>query len=156
MSTNLVPAKKRTIVKATKRSRLVAVDFQVSFMGGFNRYEFCFDSHSERTPDAYPYGYDPYFIKGHKRDTEGCSAYYNDRMYQNRYELYHEIRRSMDVPHGDYFWRHISLEKASEFISRFEGKPYEVTAIGEGCNVSNGYPYWIIWFKPADQLLLEA
>ncbi len=123
---------------------------------GSKRYEFCFDAHSERTPEAYPYGYDPYFIKGHKHDTDGCSSYYHDRMYQNAYDRYHEIRRSMEVPHGDYFWRHLSLEQASEFISRYEGKAYEVTAIGEGCNVGNGYPYWIIWFKPVEEIVVET
>ncbi len=44
-------------------------------------------------------------------------------------------------------WRSTGPKKLSAFMTDYLGKKVKVTALAEGCNVSNGYPYWIIWFR---------
>jgi hypothetical protein len=34
-----------------------------------------------------------------------------------------------------------------KFLSLYLGKYIELTLIMEGCNVSNGYPYWVFYYK---------
>jgi hypothetical protein len=33
------------------------------------------------------------------------------------------------------------------FLSKYLEKSITLTGIEEGCNVSNGYPYWIFYYK---------
>jgi hypothetical protein len=105
--------------------------------------EFCFDGHSSRTPEEYPYSYDPYFLLGSKREVEGATSAYSDRMREWDREKY----TAMMHGGGDYGWRKATLVDASEMLSAYWAKPVRAVAIAEGCNVSNGYPYWIVWWR---------
>lgn len=35
----------------------------------------------------------------------------------------------------------------SKVLTAYFGKPIEAIALAEGCNISNGYPYWIFWYR---------
>jgi hypothetical protein len=35
----------------------------------------------------------------------------------------------------------------TSFLTAYFGKPTTAHAMAWGCNVGNGYPYWIVWFS---------
>ena len=112
------------------------------------RYEWV-DENNCRTPEGYPYSYDPFFIFGNRSTTHGAMAEYSDRIVQR-----YGPDRVMEVAHrhglagrSRSMWSGANPLALSALISELHGKPYNVTAVAEGCNASNGYPYYIIWIK---------
>jgi len=122
---------------------------QISYGDYNSRYNFCFPSSDNRTPEQAPYGYDPYFIWGDQDTVKGADAVYSDRLSQWDYDKNSQcVRDHLPTGRNDYAWRTANQKQASAYMTAYYGKPYRAVAIAEGCNVSNGYPYWIIWFVP--------
>lgn len=98
-----------------------------------------------RTKDEYPYSYDEFFHYGTREDVKRASgADYSDRLY------------SWDTDKFDELWgRHVgqkrfgmaTTDELSAFMSAYHGKTLKVTALAEGCNAGNGFPYFVVWYR---------
>lgn len=94
---------------------------------------------------SHPYSYDEFFIFG-SRDIikgDGIQGNYSDRIWEWDY---HKANKLWEEHVGTRFAQASRL-KLSKFMSEFHGKKVEVVALAEGCNISNGYPYHIVWYK---------
>lgn len=97
-----------------------------------------------RSPEEFPYSYSPYFIRGSSKEAAGASSFYSDRL-----QLWYtdEQRAAARKASGFSHWKRDSSRTASAYLTALMSKPVRVVAIAEGCNVSNGYPYWIVWTR---------
>jgi hypothetical protein len=104
------------------------------------------DPDRQREQHDHPYSYSEFFIYGDRQviRSKGLEAVYSDRLQQWDYEKYE--RCCEEHPKA---WRRPVGDRAamSAWMTAYMGKPVDVVALAEGCNVSSGYPYWIVWFR---------
>lgn len=74
----------------------------------------------------------------------GVSAVYDDRLWGWDYEK----TKRLQAEHVGCRWGQAGRDKLSAFMSAWEGHKVEVVALAEGCNVGNGYPYFVLWYRP--------
>lgn len=106
----------------------------------------------ERNPIEHPYQYDPYVIYKDS-DFDGTeNSYYSDRVMHCYFEK-QEINDALDQmglkPYGPS-WETMSWknpDQVGRFLSILLKKHMRCTAIMEGCNYANGYPYWIAYMQ---------
>jgi hypothetical protein len=99
-----------------------------------------------KTKWTHPYNYDPiivYFGSARKGD----SAVYSDRLWQGDYNKCEASINSIRSTDPQQRFRNDDPKQVEQFVSLYYNKQVEVTAIVEGCNASNGYPYWIFYFR---------
>lgn len=99
----------------------------------------------KRTIQEYPYSYDPFLIWSnnyHKDD----HVLYSDRLYQWNFEKFNRCCYKVWKNMGQWFDER-SPKSIEKFLSLYLEKPICLTGIEQGCNVSNGYPYWIFFYK---------
>lgn len=107
-----------------------------------------------RTPSRHPYTYDLYFLWG---DKHGGDVVYHDRLAQwdgNKFEEARVKATAETRPTKGNGRRLISTfnkQEASVFLSVYFGRDIEALGMAEGANQSNGFPYWIFWFKDKQQ-----
>lgn len=93
----------------------------------------------------WPYSYDRFVIwKGAWSKTD--RAVYSDRLYQWDSKKYNECCKQVWPNSVDFFSQKAPLD-IERFLSLYFGQQIKLTGIEEGCNVSNGYPYWIFYYK---------
>ena len=51
-----------------------------------------------------------------------------------------------ESPESQSFSR-MSSKDAEKFLSLYVGRPVELTAVLQGCNASDGNPYWVFFYK---------
>ena len=107
---------------------------------GFS-YDFCQPEYN-RGPHEYPYSFDPYFLWKLPNYDEG-SQLYTDRMYQQDYE---KMREAVSKA-GAKVASELTMGQSDIVAKHFLGPEYKCVAFATGCNVSNGYPYGILWVK---------
>lgn len=95
---------------------------------------------------THPYSYSEFFHFGSRRIIEGrgVDGEYSDRIWQWDYDKAERLWKE----HVGTRWELAGAEKLSAFLSAFHGRPVRVVALAEGCNISNGYPYFIVWSVP--------
>ena len=99
----------------------------------------------ERTPHEFPYSYDAYVISKKSDNYKHCV--YSDRLLQWNYDKHNELCLKHFGNEGQY-WSDRSDDKIEAFLRDYLDKPeLELVGIMNGCNVSNGYPYWIFMFN---------
>lgn len=103
--------------------------------------------HIKRTPWSHPYSFDEHVIwKSDDCQKTDCFVY-SDRMMSWDWNKFHE---SMKVVwpngHGHYFDSDDPAD-VETFMSLYQGHPVKLTAILKGCNVSNGYPYFVFGYQ---------
>jgi hypothetical protein len=96
----------------------------------------------QRSKSQYPYSYSEFYLLGNRDTVKNCSADYSDRLQQWDYEKYRAACTEMGCRFDQASW-----DKLNKFLETYYGPGYEATGLAEGCNASNGYPYWIIWYK---------
>jgi hypothetical protein len=108
------------------------------------------------TEDKAPYAYSEYFmwrdetkVDPHKGtytawSAKGVQAVYSDRLSQWDND---KFRAACDAVKTQGRIRQWSKEDATNFLTVYFGKTTTAVALAEGCNPSNGYPYWIFWFE---------
>lgn len=103
----------------------------------------------DKTPRTNPYDYDSFVIfKYSNFDKNKDKAVDTDRLAEWNPDLYNDIYHRLYMKYGrnpNFIFRNRS--SCSEFMSRYYNKNIEVTAVVQNCNVSNGYPYWTIYYK---------
>ena len=128
-----------------------------SWSGPDRRKDWVNPHQKNQTQSEAPYSYSEFFIFRnnevspqepggyHAKCAEGVEASYSDRLDQWNRDAY---ARAVKTVKGNGL--HISnwhSKIASEFLTEYFGKPTTCCALVEGCNVGNGYPYWIFFYK---------
>lgn len=101
----------------------------------------------EKNKWDYPYSYDAYvvFRNGDNKDID-CTAY-SDRMQSwVSYEKWKEAIAKMGPKKAGTFSNN-TIEELEAFLTEYNGYKCKLIVLLEGCNVSNGYPYWVFCWK---------
>jgi len=99
-----------------------------------------------RSKFDYPYSYDEFvFWIGDYKKGESETVY-SDRLYSWDSEKYNKCCLKVWNNKGQYFDNR-KPEDIEKFLSLYMDMKIKLTAIVEGCNVSNGYPYWVFYYK---------
>lgn len=101
----------------------------------------------ERTPNSHPYSYDPYVVFKLGEEKEATTAVYSDRIRQWDYQKTKDLEKKYFKDTGDYYTNRNSSDIQSYLRERFDSPDLKLIYMLQGCNVSNGYPYWIFGFK---------
>lgn len=98
----------------------------------------------KRTPITHPYSYDAYVIDGkfnkefEKGYVNGCE--YDDRLLQSDYKKYEALKVK-------YLSKGTNVATAQKLLREwFNNDSIIVVNVMKGCNVSNGYPYYVFQF----------
>lgn len=94
---------------------------------------------------SHPYSYSEFFLFGSAKTIKKAGADYSDRLDQWDWQKNQRLLKE----HIPCPWNQATVEQVSAYISAYHGKPLKCVALAEGCNASNGYPYWIIWYRKA-------
>ena len=102
----------------------------------------------KKTPRTHPYSYDDYVLYKSEDFDPMDSMVYHDRMMQWDREAFGKATREV-WPKGS--WSNGFAGKTAEDINRFLnlyfGKEVKLTAVLQGCNFGNGFPYWVFAYK---------
>lgn len=98
-----------------------------------------------------PYSYSEFFIFGCRNDIKpkNVRANYSDRLQEWDSKAFSKacIKKRFE---------HYSRQELTDFINKYYSacsfnkephKKYEAVALVEGCNVGNGYPYWVFFYR---------
>ncbi|MBQ8806628.1 MAG: hypothetical protein IJZ68_09320 [Bacteroidaceae bacterium] len=100
----------------------------------------------ERTPWSHPYSFDEHVLWKSDDCTKMDHFVYSDRMMSWDWDKFHESVKQVWKTHGHYFDGD-DPKDVEKFLSLYNGHPVKLTAILKGCNVSNGYPYFVFGYK---------
>lgn len=106
----------------------------------------------ERNPKEHPYSYDPYVLyKSPDYKKTDCS-YYSDRVMHCCFEKAEidNALNQMGLKSYGASWETMSWKNPEQvecFMSILLKKKVKCTAIMEGCNYGNGYPYWLVYIQ---------
>ena len=109
--------------------------------------EYC-DQYSTNDKTTHPYSYSPFFHwKKDWQKTDTCA--YDDRMREWKYDLWNEVCAELPAAtqFGQRQFQYQTPETLSKMLSKYCGEPVTCTALVEGCNVSNGYPYYVFYWR---------
>lgn len=117
-------------------------------MGGIPRTqfgkEFLFpDQTNDRS--THPYAYSPFFHWKAADWKPTDSANYDDRMRQWDRDKWESLRSKYRFT--DFGFSNMSPDSMSKMLSEYFGEQVVCTAVVEGCNVGNGYPYHIFYHR---------
>lgn len=111
-----------------------------------------------------PYGFSEYFCwrdekvrpagpgDYHAKSDPGVDAAYSDRLAQFSSENF-----AAGVQACGGLGPYPSKKTMTTFLTAYFSKATTAHALARGCNVGNGYPYWICWFShPAPEAGVEA
>lgn len=108
-----------------------------------SRYRWVEPGRGNRTKEKHPYGYSEHYLWGER--TDDSSAVYSDRLSQWDSEKSRAALAAVaDLGCRYGYWGSLGT---SQYLSAYFGRPVDAVAVAEGCNVSNGYPYHIFWFR---------
>ena len=108
-------------------------------------YRFVDPNRENRTKEDWPYSYSEFFLWGEPE--KGCEAVYSDRLAQWDYDKAAAAAKSVaDLGSRYGYW---GKDGTSKYLTTYFGRPVEALAAAEGCNVGNGFPYWVFWFRDA-------
>jgi len=102
------------------------------------------DGRPRRTPFDHPYSYDEFII--FDSEIPHTSAVYSDRLY--RWDSTKHNRLCLKYfDNVGQCWSERSPEKISDWLSEYYDKKLECVKVIQGCNVSSGHPYWVLFFR---------
>lgn len=100
----------------------------------------------EKNKLEYPYSYDAFVLYDNRNGNKSTGGVYSDRLMQWDYNKFNRCCMEVWNNQGQYF-NNRSPKDIEKFLSLYFGKQIEIIMIIEGCNVSNGYPYWYFDYK---------
>lgn len=100
----------------------------------------------KRTPITHPYSYDEFVIYKKDYDENNHNAVYSDRMILWDFDKFEKCCQNVFGNTGQYF-NNRTPEDINKFLNLYFGKQTKLTAILEGCNKANGYPYWVFIYE---------
>jgi hypothetical protein len=117
-------------------------------INGYEYYEFV-DINGKpvkRNKYAHPYSYDEFVMWANGYNKEKDHAVYSDRLFQWDSKKYNKCCKEVWNNEGQYF-NNREPKDIERFLSLYFGQETKLTLILEGCNISNGYPYWVFFFE---------
>lgn len=94
-----------------------------------------------------PYSYDAFVVIRNGSNKEIEHTAYSDRMLSwVSYEKWKVCIEKMGGTKGGSFSNN-TIEELERFLTEYNGYKCKLIVLMEGCNVSNGYPYWIFHWK---------
>lgn len=99
----------------------------------------------KRDKHNFPYTYEPYVLweKDYKKTD---SAVYSDRLFQ--WDCYKAEKISKEIGVNLNSYTNKEPEKTEQWLRKyFDNESLILTGIEEGCNVSNGFAYWIYYYR---------
>jgi hypothetical protein len=95
-----------------------------------------------------PYSYDEFVLYDNrtKECSENTQTVYSDRLMQWDYDKFNRCCMNVWENQGQYFDNR-QPKDIEKFLSLYLGKDINLTLMLEGCNVSNGYPYWVFFYE---------
>lgn len=105
----------------------------------------------KRTPRTHPYSYDDFVLYKSEDFDPMDSMVYHDRMLQWDREAFGKAASEVwpDKSHSQMFYGREPAD-INRFLNLYFGKEVKLTAVLQGCNVGNGFPYWIFAYKELD------
>jgi hypothetical protein len=101
----------------------------------------------EKTKDRYPYSYDMYIMMGQPNIEPTTGSCYSDRLMQWDFDKHDKCLEEVFGNKGQY-WNNRKKEDIEKFLQLyFDKKDLKLIRVSEGCNVSNGYPYWFFEYN---------
>lgn len=102
-----------------------------------------------RTPHTHPYSYDDFVVYKSDDFDAACSHWaYSDRLLGWDYGKFNSA--AMEVWHNQaQMFSGRAPEDINRFLNLYFGKEVKLTAVLQGCNASNGYPYWVFGYEEA-------
>jgi hypothetical protein len=100
-----------------------------------------------KTKFSHPYSYDPFTIWKHSGRLNHTDSVYSDRLLGWDFKKHDELCMKHFGNEGQN-WSNRDPMKIQKFLEEFLEKPgLTLCEIIEGCNKSNGYPYWVFLFR---------
>lgn len=101
-----------------------------------------------RSPHEYHYSYDEFVLFRSRSFRPDDGTEYSDRLFQRDPALFRHCmaETAPESPESQSFSR-MSSKDAEKFLSLYVGRPVELTAVLQGCNASDGNPYWVFFYK---------
>lgn len=104
------------------------------------------DNQVKKTKDNFPYEYEPFVIWKKECNENKRNVVYSDRLMQWDYEKFNNCCKIVWNNEEQMFYNR-TPESIEKFLSLYLDEEITLTVIMEGCNVSNGYPYWIFYYE---------
>lgn len=102
----------------------------------------------KRTPYSHPYNYDEYVVwKSNEFDINNYHAAYSDRLWEFDSLKYENCCSKIFKNTGQRFDNGRNHKTINDFLNLYFEKEVKLTAIMQGCNQWNGYPYWIFLYE---------
>jgi hypothetical protein len=95
-----------------------------------------------KTKSSHPYSYDAFVTHRLGDNHEINNTIYSDRLLQWDYDKTRKLMKKHFGNDGDYYHSRKPHE-IENFLSDWLNKDVKLIVVMEGCNVSNGYPYWV-------------
>ena len=105
----------------------------------------------KRTPETDPYSYDAYVTYKSNEFLPSDYWVYDDRMRQWDWDKYHNAAKEVWPKGSPHYFYGKDPKDINKFLNLYYGKEVKLTAIMTGCNVSNGYPYWIFVYRESEE-----
>lgn len=106
-----------------------------------------------RSKQDHPYSYDPFtvWMDMSFKSNEDCHVIYSDRMSQWDYQKNRTLQKEHLGKETDYLGD-FTPNQLTNYLSAYLEREIIMIRIQECCNVSNGYPLWVFWFKYKDEI----
>jgi len=105
-----------------------------------------------RTKEQYPYSYDPYVVwDNRKNNKEELESVYSDRLLQWDYDKYNKCHKEVFGNEAQIFFDNNEKDIEKFLQLYFNRSKLELKLIMNGANISNGFPYWIFFFKSNEE-----
>lgn len=100
----------------------------------------------QKTPEDYPYSFDPYCTYYGNHFPEDRVTY-SDRLYEQNGELF---KKCYEEVWGTFYGESFDTypQQIEKFLRLyFKNDKLELTGVEKACNYGNGYPYWIFYYR---------
>lgn len=116
--------------------------------GSFNRGLVDYEGNPiKKSRASYPYSYSTFVQYRNGENSEVKSCAYSDRLFQWDTKKYNSLCEKHFGNTGQYFSRRNPSTIESFLRDYFDNQELRLIVIQEGCNVSNGYPFWVFHYS---------
>lgn len=107
----------------------------------------------ERTPHTHPYSYEEFVVFKSQDFDRKDSVVYHDRMLQWDWDAFTAAARDVwpDTPKSQMFSGKEPRD-IEKFLSLYFKKNVKLTAVLQGCDISNGFPYWVFFYRKKEEV----
>lgn len=107
------------------------------------------------TPLNNRYSYQEFVLWKRKNcqiDSNKLAAEYSDRLYQFDSDKYNKLCIKYFGNSGQMWYEEREPDRIESFLQEYLEKPIKLAMVLQGCNRSNGYPYWVFQYYYSSSL----